>query len=417
MFTNPFVALALAGAVSAAVDPDLLAKLQGAPTAAARNALLTADDFKFDFFHAPDGATIPGGGGTLVVGGGATFAGTVGNNVAMAVAFMEPCSMNTPHTHPRSSEILLVVNGTISTGMIAENGVGYVSEDLPMGSATVFPQGSVHFQTNNECEPATFVAAFHSEDPGIANSAQLLFGLSPDTVGPTLGDLGVEEVVDIAKSIPDSLASTTDECLQRCGIKRPPQPTAQQQPRVSGNAFPTDDGSGSGKSKGSGSGKGTKATTSPWAAATRATDMKVTLLPTSTPSAAKANLDLASDDIASGGSPAMSPALIALLVINSLLVLGLVAVGTLYYRKRRAAAKRFTGKQLYMSVSPRDRDDRDRRDTVFVAPREKLDAEEGAPLTHGLDHGPYYDPHDRDASSGRTGSPPGLSTPRPPSRQ
>ncbi|KAJ7223299.1 RmlC-like cupin, partial [Mycena pura] len=218
--------------------------------------------FKFDFFNAPDGATIPGGGGKLVVGGGATFAGVVGNNVAMAVAFMEPCSMNTPHTHPRSSEILLVVNGTISTGMITENGVGYVGETLPTGSATVFPLGSTHFQTNNECQPATFVAAFHSEDPGIANSAQLFFGLPADTVGPTLGDLGVEEVVDIAKSIPDSLASSTDECLQRCGIKRPPQPTAQQQPRVSGNAFPS----------------GSQASSAAWAKATRATEMEVRVI-------------------------------------------------------------------------------------------------------------------------------------------
>ena len=39
--------------------------------------------------------------------------------------------------------------------------------------------------------------------------------------------------------IPNNIAVGTDECLKRCGLTRPAtQPTSQRQPRVSGNALP-----------------------------------------------------------------------------------------------------------------------------------------------------------------------------------
>ena len=46
--------------------------------------------------------------------------------------------MNTPHVHPRATEINFAVNGTLRTGMLNENGVRFVANDVPAGSATVF---------------------------------------------------------------------------------------------------------------------------------------------------------------------------------------------------------------------------------------------------------------------------------------
>jgi hypothetical protein len=64
---------------------------------------------------------------------------------------MEGCGMNIPHTHPRATEINIAINGTLRTGMLAENGARFVFNDVPAGSAAVFPKGAIHFEMNLEC--------------------------------------------------------------------------------------------------------------------------------------------------------------------------------------------------------------------------------------------------------------------------
>ena len=80
--------------------------------------------------------------------------------------------MNSPHTHPRATEINFSVNTTLRAGFLAENGARFVSIDLAPGSATFFPQGSIHFEMNPSCEPAMFVAGFNDEDPGVSQIGQ-----------------------------------------------------------------------------------------------------------------------------------------------------------------------------------------------------------------------------------------------------
>ena len=77
----------------------------------------------------------------------------------MTLGFLEPCGMNTPHTHPRATEMLYLVNGTITTGMIAENNARFVFNTLEAGTAQVFLQGSIHYQQNELCDPVMFVGA------------------------------------------------------------------------------------------------------------------------------------------------------------------------------------------------------------------------------------------------------------------
>jgi hypothetical protein len=69
----------------------------------------------------------------------------------------------------------------------------------------------------------------------------------------------------------------------------------------------------------------------------------------------------AAPDGGNGGSSAPSPALIALLAINGLLVVGLIVLAVLYFRKRRAAARVSRHKQLYTSISATG-------EPIFVAP-------------------------------------------------
>ncbi|KAJ7080304.1 RmlC-like cupin domain-containing protein [Mycena epipterygia] len=252
MLSSITSALLLASAVLATSPTELVGNLRLAATAVDRQNLLNDTQFVFNFFD-PAAKAAVGAGGKIVTANTATFPAVVGNNAAMAVGFLEPCSMNTPHTHPRATEIQFNVNGTLRTGMITENGARFIMTELSPGGMTIFPQGSVHFQVNEGCprvEPAMFVAAFNSEDPGVLQIAQRFLGLAPDVVAATLGDIGVEEVAGLdaivheigsltATQIPDSIAVGTDVCLKRCGLTRPSQPTLQRQTRVAGNAFPT----------------------------------------------------------------------------------------------------------------------------------------------------------------------------------
>ncbi|KAJ7656259.1 RmlC-like cupin domain-containing protein [Mycena polygramma] len=218
---------------------DEVAKLRLDPTAVDRINDLSDQQFVFDFLNPPGGVTTGAAGHTVTATSG-TFPAVVGNGVAMTVGFLGPCGINTPHTHPRATEINFSVNGTLRTGMLSENGARFVVNSLPPGSMTVFPQGAIHFEMNDGCEPAMFVAAFNGEDPGVLSIAQRFFGLPVDIVDVTMGEIGVQQVEGLADKIPDNIAVGTDECLKRCGLARPPaQPTAQHQPRVSGNAFPT----------------------------------------------------------------------------------------------------------------------------------------------------------------------------------
>ena len=80
--------------------------------------------------------------------------------------------MNTPHTHPRATEFLYLVNGNLEAGFIEENGARFVINTLSAGQGTLFPKGSIHYQLNPGCEPVTFVAALNDEDPGVSQIAQ-----------------------------------------------------------------------------------------------------------------------------------------------------------------------------------------------------------------------------------------------------
>ncbi|KAJ7683182.1 hypothetical protein B0H17DRAFT_1014401, partial [Mycena rosella] len=65
-----------------------------------------------------------------------------------------------------------------------------------------------------------------------------------------------------------------------------------------------------------------------------------------------------------GGSKTPSPAIIALLAINGLLVVRLIVLGAMYFRKPRAASRISRRKQLYTSISVS-------RDPLFAAPSTK----------------------------------------------
>ncbi|XP_009623991.2 nectarin-1-like [Nicotiana tomentosiformis] len=89
-----------------------------------------------------------------------------------------PGGINPPHTHPRASEMVFVLEGELEVGFITTANV-LVSKQITKGEVFVFPRGLVHFQKNNGKVPAAVISAFNSQFPGTQSIAATLFAASP----------------------------------------------------------------------------------------------------------------------------------------------------------------------------------------------------------------------------------------------
>ncbi len=90
------------------------------------------------------------------------------------------------------------------------------------------PQGTIHWEFNDSCEPLVTANAFGTDDPGILNVANAYFSLNQAVVNATLGfpdELNGYSVPEFRKYIPPSYAYGVQSCLDRCGIKRSSQGT------------------------------------------------------------------------------------------------------------------------------------------------------------------------------------------------
>ncbi|CAD6238803.1 unnamed protein product [Miscanthus lutarioriparius] len=85
---------------------------------------------------------------------------------------------NPPHTHPRATEIIFVLEGTLEVGFITTANKLF-TKTLTMGDVFVFPRGLVHFQQNRGYGPAAVVAGFNSQLQGTQQIAMTLFGATP----------------------------------------------------------------------------------------------------------------------------------------------------------------------------------------------------------------------------------------------
>lgn len=209
---------------SVANNKDVIQSLLLAPRAVDRIGILSQDtDFKFDFLNPPEGASSSenGKGGKTVRADRMSFPALIGTSASTTVGFIGPCGFNTPHTHPRSAELNLVVQGRLMSQFILENGARAVSNTLETMQMTVFPIGALHTEFNPDCTPATFVASFANEDPGVQQEAQTFFGLREDVIRAAVGNDFAFEGKDIDKFrdlIPANVALGVESCLKKCNL-------------------------------------------------------------------------------------------------------------------------------------------------------------------------------------------------------
>lgn len=154
-----------------------------------------------------------------------TFPILTGLGISTTLGFLDACGINTPHVHPRATEFLTVVEGKVKFGYILENGLvkagqnPEIAGELGKFEGTVFPMGSIHYQFNPDCKPATFVAALNNEDPGTSQVAQNFFNLNADVVNATLGfpkTIDGKNIEQFRKMIPVNIAQDIDNCLAAC---------------------------------------------------------------------------------------------------------------------------------------------------------------------------------------------------------
>ncbi|KAG0585497.1 hypothetical protein KC19_2G016600 [Ceratodon purpureus] len=85
--------------------------------------------------------------------------------------------INPPHTHPRATELLILLKGELYVGFVSSNGAvnTLFATTIYPGEAFVFPRGLVHFQLNVGKAPALAFAGLSSQNPGVQQVAPALF--------------------------------------------------------------------------------------------------------------------------------------------------------------------------------------------------------------------------------------------------
>ncbi|URE04264.1 Polyketide cyclase / dehydrase and lipid transport [Musa troglodytarum] len=162
-------------------------------------ATVTEADFFFQGLAKPGAATNTTMGSLVTAANVEKIPGLNTLGVSMSRVDYAPGGLNPPHTHPRATEIVFVLEGTLDVGFITTANK-LIAKTITKGDVFVFPRGLVHFQKNNADVPAAALAAFNSQLPGTQSLAATLFAATPsvpDHVLTKAFQIGTKEVEKI----------------------------------------------------------------------------------------------------------------------------------------------------------------------------------------------------------------------------
>lgn len=111
------------------------------------------------------------------------FPALSGLGVSNALLIYPAGSVNVPHTHPRGTETLFVIEGTLFVGLLdtALPVPNLFTQTLKEGDIFVFPRGLVHFQINRSKKTVRAYASFSSTNAGLVSLPRTLFKTNIDT--------------------------------------------------------------------------------------------------------------------------------------------------------------------------------------------------------------------------------------------
>lgn len=157
-------------------DPDILTDfiLPFSSSGGVNASFFTYSGFR-GVFSSPDPSTFRATKASLT-----EFPALNGQSVGMAILEFPISSVNPPHTHPRSAELLFVVSGSLEVGFVDTTNKLY-TQTLQLGDIFIFPKGLVHFQYNaDKSNTAIAISAFGSAAAGTVSVPGTLFKSSID---------------------------------------------------------------------------------------------------------------------------------------------------------------------------------------------------------------------------------------------
>ncbi|CAK8531422.1 unnamed protein product [Lathyrus sativus] len=142
--------------------------------------LVEANDFFFSGLHITGNTTnLVGSKVTPVFASQLPGLNTLG--ISMARIDIAPWGVNPPHLHPRATEILTVLEGTLEVGFITSNPENrHFRKVLRKGDVFVFPIGLIHYQRNIGYDNVVAIAALSSQNPGVITISNAVFGATPE---------------------------------------------------------------------------------------------------------------------------------------------------------------------------------------------------------------------------------------------
>lgn len=148
--------------------------------------LVNAEDFFFSGLDKPgDTSNAVGSKVTLLNVDRIPGLNTLG--ISMARVDYVPGGLNPPHTHPRATEILTVIEGSLYAGFVTSNPNNKLfTKFLNKGDVFVFPKGTISFQYNIGKTNAVAIVGLSSQNPGVNTIANAVFGSKPDLHGDVL---------------------------------------------------------------------------------------------------------------------------------------------------------------------------------------------------------------------------------------
>ena len=196
---------------------QIVGKLLNAPSNIDRvNIIKDNSTFVFDFYAM--NASVSGVDGFESSANRYNFPVIFQSLVSTSVGFLGPCGLYSPKINVRAAQLALVIQGTIYTGFLAEDGAPLILNILTPGQMTYFTRASLHWLANLECFPAMYISTYNDEVPGIMGIAQNYFDLPADVVSPNLGYLDPIDVEIIASNIPENITLGIAECVARCEL-------------------------------------------------------------------------------------------------------------------------------------------------------------------------------------------------------
>ncbi|KAJ4961142.1 hypothetical protein NE237_021052 [Protea cynaroides] len=109
-----------------------------------------------------------------------------------------------PHSHPRASEVTLLLKGTLLVGFVDTSNKLFTQQLRP-GDSFVFPKGLTHFLYNiDTVSPAVAVSGLNSQNPGAQIVALATFASKPSILDEVLKKafmIGGQDVERIRKNL------------------------------------------------------------------------------------------------------------------------------------------------------------------------------------------------------------------------